>query len=67
VELSDSFFLHNKEPVNSKYIYVDETVSKRKDSVLNFKFNFENLKDHLEIIIIDPNNKRHELKTMDKC
>ena len=67
IELSDSFFLQNKEHVNSQFILVDATIASRNDAVLNFKFNFENLKDSVEVNIIDPTGKKHELKSMDKC
>ena len=67
MELSDSFFLQNKEHVNSQFIWVDATIASRNDAVLTFKFNFENLKDSVEVNIIDPTGKKHELKSMDKC
>ena len=67
VELSDSFFLQNEQPVNTQYILVDDTISSRKDSVLTFKFSFEKLKEHVEVEVVDPNNKKHMLKTMDRC
>ena len=46
---------------------IDDTISNRNDAKLNFKFNFEGLKENLEVIVIDSNNVKHELKTMDKC
>lgn len=65
----DSFFFNPDydETLQTQNILIDETISNRKDSILNFKFNFENLKHDIEVNIIDPTNKIHELKTMDKC
>ena len=69
VELVDSFFLSldNETMQTSQKILIDENISGRKDSILNFKFNFENLRHDIEVNVIDPTNKVHELKTMDKC
>ncbi len=67
VELSDSFFLQNREPVNSQFIYVDETIAARQDAVLVFKFDFEKLKEHVDVVVVEPKGKKHMLKTMDKC
>lgn len=67
VELSDSFFMQNEKPINTQFILVDGTISSREDSVLCFKFSFEKLKEHVEVVVVDPNNKKHMLKTMDKC
>ena len=66
-ELSDSFFLQNDNIENEQSILVDDSISTRDDSVLIFKFGFEKLKEHVEVIVTDPDNKKHMLKTMDKC
>lgn len=69
VELSDSFLLHKKPDLLSKsqYVLVDETLASRQDGVLMFKFSFEKLTEHVDVEVVDPKNKTHMLKTMDKC
>ena len=70
VELSDSLFLHKKQEtaaVKSNYVLVDESIASRDDAVLNFKFSFARLREHVDVEVVDPRNKSHLLKTMDKC
>lgn len=65
----DSFFLNqdSESTQTTHSVLIDETISSRKDSILNFKFNFEKLVHKLEVNVVDPMNKVHELKTMLKC
>ncbi len=67
VELSDTFFLQSKQTVNTQFIFVDETIALRQDAVLVFKFCFEKLKEHVDVVVVEPRGKKHMLKTMDKC
>jgi hypothetical protein len=48
-------------------LFIDETMSSRADSLLKISFNLENVKDHLDINVYEPNSKKHLSKYNIKC
>ena len=49
------------------YIYIDESISSRADSLLRITFHVTNVNEYLEVNVYEPNNRKHESKYNVKC
>jgi hypothetical protein len=54
-------------PKKIGYIYIDEGISSRSDSLLRVTFHIKNINEYLEIIVYEPTNRKHESKYNVKC
>ena len=48
-------------------LHIDESISTRADANLKISFSVDNLRDFLEMIVYEPNGKRHQSKVNLKC
>lgn len=49
------------------YMYIDESLSMRPDSLLKLTLNFQNIQDYLDVNVYEPNDRKHSSKHNLKC
>jgi hypothetical protein len=69
IELVNTHIKLDWSPIPKKigYIYIDEGISSRSDSLLRVTFHIKSINEYLEIIVYEPSNRKHESKYNVKC
>jgi hypothetical protein len=69
IELVNAHIKLDWSPIPKKigYIYIDEGISSRTDSLLRLTFHVSNINEYVEIVVYEPTNRKHESKYNVKC
>ena len=67
MELVNSFFEIGAEANKSGHVFVDKSVGSRANAFLRLKFNIRQVKEYVELVVHEPNGKKHLSKYNVKC